>query len=436
MLLNRRPLVVGLLALTLIGAARIGAARVVPGALVSPRPRPTLLSAAPVASPFPAVRGAGMPAPSLAPPPGWQVFVYRGGVAPARRGQTPGSIPGYSLAYPPHWTAHLWPDSLADDGQLDLRSPAGSAISIMLIPVRPHGPTLAEQIARDQAYLAGATRDSVALPLGTAVRLSGTPSQDAAGVTGQILYLQRGAVVYRLFSTHVAGAPERDALAQVASTLHVPVPANGPFSAPTPPLPSSPAGGTCCHCPAQGGGWGTILTSLDSVPVYSNAGNTDNGCVTGYGLSYQCVELAQRYFALRWGYPAIWSGVYGAADMRTQHPGDIVFTPNGGVPGPQKGDALVFNGGTFGHVALVSGVDRAHDRIEVVEQNWSPAGEATLPLYPDNSIGLRNNLPTSYAVAGWLHSPQNTPSPRVARAQSTTDGRAHLGRGSEPSGRR
>ena len=79
-----------------------------------------------------------------------------------------------------------------------------------------------------------------------------------------------------------------------------------------------------------------VLTSLDGVPVYSNAGDVDNGCVGTYCILYQCVELVQRYFALRWGYPDVWAGVYGAADMRANHPGDIQFIPNGGLPGPQQ----------------------------------------------------------------------------------------------------
>jgi len=409
----RQPLVVGCLALILVGA------------LVAQRPLLPHPGNAPLAPLFPPARGVGNPAPSAAPPPGWQVFVYRGGAVPAGQGQAPTGIPGYSLAYPPRWTAHLWPDSFADAGQLDLRAPSGSAVGIVLIPSRPHGPTLADQIARDQAYLTRATRDRVALPLGTAVRLSGTSLQETAGVTIQILYLQRGAVVYRLFSTHVAGAPEPDALARVASTLHIPVPLSGPLSTPTPPLPYPPTREVCCHCPAWGAGWGVVLTSLDGVPVYSNAGNTDNGCVAAYGLSYQCVELVQRYFALRWGYPAIWSGVYGAADMRARHPAGIVFIPNGGSSGPREGDALVFNGGTFGHVALVRSVDRPRGRIEVVEQNWSAAGETTLPIYPDNTIGLRNSLPTTYAIVGWLHSPQNASSPPTAMPRAIDSGRTH-----------
>jgi surface antigen len=93
--------------------------------------------------------------------------------------------------------------------------------------------------------------------------------------------------------------------------------------------------------------------------------------------------------------------------MRWIHPPDIAFIPNGGAPGPREGDALLFYGGGVGHVALVSRVDQAGGQITVVEENWSPTGEAILPLYGDNVIGIRDSAYGSYTVAGWLHSPRN-----------------------------
>jgi len=193
----------------------------------------------------------------------------------------------------------------------------------------------------------------------------------------------------------------------VAATLRA-LPASGPFRTTIPAPPQLPVE-LCCHCPALGAGWGTVLTSLDGVPIYWNAGDGANGCVGAYGILYQCVELAQRYFAVRWGYPAMWSGVGAAADMRVNHPDGIQFIPNGGSPGPREGDALVFYGGGFGHVAVVKAVDRYTGRIDIVEENWSPTGEASLSIYADNTVGIRNSVYGSYTVAGWLHSPKNTP---------------------------
>jgi hypothetical protein len=153
-----------------------------------------------------------------------------------------------------------------------------------------------------------------------------------------------------------------------------------------------------------------VLTRLDGVPVYSNGGNVDNGCNGASGILYQCVELVQRYFTVRWGYPAIWSGVDAAADMRSHHPAGIVFIPNGGTPAPRVGDALLFQGGAFGHVALVQHLDKRAGTIDLVEENWSPSGAAHLPLYAGNTIAVRNSAYGSYVVAGWLHSLRNVAS--------------------------
>jgi hypothetical protein len=325
----------------------------------------------------------------------WQQITYRGAAV--------AHIPSYSLAYPPGWTARRWPDTLAGYGRVDVRSPTGMSIDLILLPLRPHGPALADLIAHDASFLSRPTRDRVTLPPGSAVRVSGSPT--GTGMTDQFLYLKRGRIVYRFFSARPLGSAERDALMQVTASLHVPAAPSRPTGPPQ--APPQPPVETCCHCPAWGTGWGTVLTRLDGVAVYWNAGNSDNGCDGTYGILYQCVELAQRYFALRWGYPAIWSGVAAAADMRTHHPDGIQFIPNGGSPGPLEGDALLFYGGAFGHVALVRRVDRQMGEIDVVEENWSATGEASLPIYADNTIAIRDSTYGSYTVAGWLHSTRN-----------------------------
>jgi len=193
-----------------------------------------------------------------------------------------------------------------------------------------------------------------------------------------------------------------DLLPQVAATLRL-------TARPSRPPVPQPGEETCCHCPAWGAGWGAPLTSLNGVTAYGNGGNTDNGCSGTYGILYQCVELAQRYFAQRWGYPPIWRDVEAAVDMRAHHPEGITFIPNGGAPAPQAGDLLLFNGGAYGHVAVVKSVDRRAGRIIFIEENWTRAGEARLPLYADATVGLRDSVTTTSAVAGWLHSPRNGP---------------------------
>ncbi len=400
LLATLRPLVIGCLALTILGVTQTGAARTIPGVSGVGRALHSLPVDAPHALTLALAGRAGAPPAPAAPAPGWLGLIYGGAQGLG------GAMPGYNLAYPRRWTARLWPDTFAEYGRLDLRSPAGSVVDIALIPLRPSGPTLANLISNDRAFLFPATQDSVALPLGTALRLSGARNL-AAGRVSEVLYLRRGAVVYRLFSARPAESPDGDALLRVALTLRA-LPSGLyrttiPAPAPAPQQPTE----TCCHCPAWGPGWGTVLTSLDGVPVYWNAGNGNNGCVGTYGILYQCVELAQRYFAQRWGYPAMWWGVGAAADMRVNHPGDIQFVPNGGAPGPWEGDALIFYGGAFGHVALVRNVDRQSGRIDLVEENWSPSGASSLPIYGDSTIGIRDGVYGSYTVAGWLHSPKN-----------------------------
>jgi hypothetical protein len=333
-----------------------------------------------------------------------QHFTYEGGSGPIVGGR-PVRIPSYTLSFPSGWTAQQWPDTLAGYGQLALRSPGGGAIDLVLLPLRRHGPTFSNLIEHDRAFLPNGVQDAVTLPFGKASRLSG--SRSGSGVTNQILYLQRHGLVYRFFSAQPLGANEGKVLAALAGSLQVPsAPGAHPGLFPPPPA-QPPSISACCHCPAMGPGWGTVLTQLDGIPVFSNAGNVDNGCNGKTGTLYQCVELVQRYYTLRWGYPAIWGGVGAAADMRAHHPAGIEFVPNGGSPGPREGDAVVFYGGYFGHVALVRRVDRRGGVVDVVEENWSPSGTARLTIYADNTIAVRDSAYGSYAVAGWLHSSLN-----------------------------
>ncbi|HKO24960.1 MAG TPA: hypothetical protein VJY65_09510, partial [Chloroflexota bacterium] len=161
------------LALILLGLPRGGAASSGPTELTAHHP---LTPARGVASALTGVtahgdRGAGQPA--ATPLPGWQSMTYSGVAAAPAAGQTRARVPGYRLAYPPQWTARLWPDTLAGYGQLHLYGPMGRTLDLTLLQLRPHGPTLAAFVAHDRAFLTGATRSWVTLPLGPALRLSG-----------------------------------------------------------------------------------------------------------------------------------------------------------------------------------------------------------------------------------------------------------------------
>ncbi len=332
----------------------------------------------------------------------WLTTAYEGSAAGSVQGTRRPAVPSYSLSYPPEWALQRWPDTLATFGQLSLWSPSGSVVDLVIVPLRPGGPTLHDVIDHDAAFLHGTTREPVALPLGRGTRLTGVPA--SAGMVETVLYVRHMGFVYRINADTTAGGLPDRTLDVLAAGIHVP--ANAAVSPARPPSHLPPTG-SCCHCPAWGYGWGRVLTSLDGVQVYSNAGDVDNGCTSTYGISYQCVELVQRYFSIRWGYPAIWQGVAAAADMRTHHPAGVIFVPNGGSPAPRRGDSVLFYGGGFGHVALVSAVDRKAGIVRLVEENWSPTGTASLTVYPDGTAGIRDSAFGSYIVAGWLHSVKN-----------------------------
>jgi len=161
--------------------------------------------------------------------------------------------------------------------------------------------------------------------------------------------------------------------------------------------------------------WGTVLVpasqwvspevaELGDLNVYSNGtGGQDQS--DAYGLAYECVELAQRYAAVRYGEQKIWPISY-AYQMWAAAPSlQIPFQqlPNGGAAPPQAGDLLIFDhvaAAPFGHVAVVSDVGPGY--VDIVEQNWNnstPTGSARLPI-DGTTMPARNTVP----IIGWLRS--------------------------------
>jgi len=161
--------------------------------------------------------------------------------------------------------------------------------------------------------------------------------------------------------------------------------------------------------------WGTVLVpgwqwagqtyaGLGDLNVYSNGdGNQDQS--SAFGLSYECVELAQRFAAVRYGEQRIWPISY-AYQMWAAGPSlSIPFLQhaNGGSSAPQAGDLLIFDhvsGAPYGHVAVVA--DTGPDYVDIVEQNWdnvTPTGTARLPI-SGTTMPARNGVP----IIGWLRS--------------------------------
>lgn len=165
--------------------------------------------------------------------------------------------------------------------------------------------------------------------------------------------------------------------------------------------------------------WGTVLVpgaawagpyaNLGDLNVYSNGDGSEDR-PNSYGLGYECVELATRWAAIRYGVsPWSWhiSSAYQMFDVAPRLPIPFESLPNGGAAGPQFGDILVFDQVSWdptGHVAVVSGVGPGY--VNVVEQNWgnsNPTGTARLVIN-GTYMPPRFGLP----IRGWVR-PSSTP---------------------------
>ncbi len=166
--------------------------------------------------------------------------------------------------------------------------------------------------------------------------------------------------------------------------------------------------------------WGTVLVtgaqwagaaaSLGDLNVYSNFdGNHDQ--VTYYGLSYECVELAARFSAIRFGEPRFWNINYAyqmwAAGPKLSVP--MRQLANGGATPPQFGDLLIFNKtatNSTGHVAVVAGTGPGY--VDIVEQNYNnqnPTGKARLTVTV-GAAPVTYTIPDRFGlpIMGWLRS--------------------------------
>jgi Divergent InlB B-repeat domain/PKD domain/CHAP domain len=169
-------------------------------------------------------------------------------------------------------------------------------------------------------------------------------------------------------------------------------------------------------CSTSGGGWGPFVcysslpstgwctqratiedAGFPSIGVYSNGTGAYgmNGCMDTYNLKFQCVELAQRYYAIRHGMPPIWpSGA--ACNMWNQYPDKFESRPNdGNSPPPARGDLIIWgcpNGG-YGHVAIAAGAPSG-GKVYFYQQNTDTAyGNRT---FSGGRIQESN-------VVGWMH---------------------------------
>ncbi|HEX3271679.1 MAG TPA: CHAP domain-containing protein [Ktedonobacterales bacterium] len=194
-------------------------------------------------------------------------------------------------------------------------------------------------------------------------------------------------------------------------------------------------------------GASAINVSCDQTPTNWGA----SGCAPGqpsrdgYGWTFQCPELIERFGAWAFGdKPQDWGGRYGgnAPDLWLDgnHPADYVMYPNGSKQAPVPGDILIWGyldsagqpwpagpyGNHSGHIAVVAAV--RNGVVVTAEQNvaWGgqdhPSDTLALTATPtgwilSGSTTPSTTLPTyrwertmgaSRATYGWLHSTKNT----------------------------
>lgn len=149
---------------------------------------------------------------------------------------------------------------------------------------------------------------------------------------------------------------------------------------------------------------GETMATFNGIPAKSNGGNqcTGNSCggYGTYGSQYQCVELAQRYFGELYGTTPIWYG--NAIDLCHTYPSGVSKTQS-----PIAGDLVVFNTGSYGHVAVITAVHSGS--VDVIEQNSSPSGRNTYST-------------TSGTVACYLHAGKSSGGCRNAGWYCGNDG--------------
>jgi surface antigen len=151
---------------------------------------------------------------------------------------------------------------------------------------------------------------------------------------------------------------------------------------------------------------GTVLSTFQGVNAYSNGVNTGTGrsCagVGTHGLQYQCVELAMRFFKVKYGVPH-WSGnantLLAGASRRA---GMDVYRNSDAAHPPVPGDMIVWTTAPFGHVAIVTAV--TSNSVSIIEQNVNAAGRARLS-YDGRTVGGRGV--GRARPAGWIHARAN-----------------------------
>ena len=155
---------------------------------------------------------------------------------------------------------------------------------------------------------------------------------------------------------------------------------------------------------------GAILASYKGVPARSNQNYPYGSCGgrSEYGLQYQCVEYVRRFYHLVKGFETRegrraerWEWEHAGTYFTNAGDKGLEAFENGGPVPPRPDDILVFQGGPYGHVAIVTAV--TDDHIEFIEQNFSPTGTGRLAYDPAvHRVANRIVRRGAVVVEGWL----------------------------------
>lgn len=175
---------------------------------------------------------------------------------------------------------------------------------------------------------------------------------------------------------------------------------------------------------------GATLASYAGVPAMSNLSNPDESCGgrATYGLQYQCVEYVRRFYHLVKGIETRegkmemrWNGNANTYFKTAAEKGLDAFKNGGPVP-PRPEDILAFQGGPYGHVAIITVV--ADDHIEFVEQNFSPTGSGRLSYNSaTNRVEDRRAGGEVFTVEGWLRPQSDRSAPPKGPVEAVSNHR-------------
>lgn len=161
-------------------------------------------------------------------------------------------------------------------------------------------------------------------------------------------------------------------------------------------------------------GFGRLLASFMGVGAYSNTTNTgfDSGLYNEFGLKYQCVEYIVRFYSQVYGRNIRGSGGHARTYYTNASGHGLTRYANSSYVPPAVGNIVVSTYGTYGHVAIVTGVSLPTSTktgyVDVIMQNW--ADQATKRLTLRYIAPEPNSFPkykldgfnASYTIAGWV----------------------------------